>query len=78
MADHDAHRHAAGAHQRGQAEADRLKSEQIDLLGIAPTRVVFAKAGRLDERQALEFGGIGNEVLARFRQHGAPWIGDFG
>ena len=65
VADHDPHRHAALAHQRGKAEADRLKPEQVDLLGVAPARIIFTKSGRLDEGQALEFGGVGTEVLAR-------------
>ena len=72
MADHDARRHAALAHQIGEAEANGFEPEQIDLLGIAPARVVFAEPGRLDERQALEFGRVGSEVLARFGKHAAP------
>ncbi len=72
MADHEAHRNAARAHQRGEAEADGLEAEQIDLLGITPARIVFAEAGRLDEGQALELGGIGEEVLARRGEHRGP------
>ena len=69
VADHDAQWHAALAHQRRQAEADGFEPEQVDLLGKAPARVIFAKAGRLDEGQALEFGGIGDEILARLWKH---------
>ena len=64
MAGHDAHRHAARAHQRGEPEADGLEPEQVDLLGVAPARIVFAEARRLDEGQALEFGSVGTQVLA--------------
>ena len=69
VADHDARGHAARAHQCGKAESDGLEPEQVDLLGVAPARVIFAKSGRLDEGQALEFGGIGNEILARLWKH---------
>ena len=43
VADHDAQGHAALAHQRGQPETDRLEPEQVDLLGVAPARVIFAE-----------------------------------
>ena len=69
VADDDAHRHAALAHQRGKAEADRFEAEQVDLLREAPASIVFAKPGRLDERQALEFDGVGDEVLAGLWEH---------
>ena len=77
MADDDARRHAARAHQIDERHANGFEPEKIDLLGVAPTRVVFAKSGRLDERQALEFGRVGSEILARFGKHAAPCLGDF-
>ena len=77
MADDEARRHAALAHQLGKRQADGFEPEKIDLLGVAPARVVFAKSGRLDERQALEFGRVGSEILARFGKHAAPCLGDF-
>jgi hypothetical protein len=72
VAGDDAHRHAARAHQRGEPEADGLKSEQVDLLGVAPARIVFAEARRLDEGQALEFGSVGTQVLAGGGEHDGP------
>src|SRR3990172_3090790 len=69
--------HAALAHQCRKAEAYGLQPEQVDFLGIEPARVIFAKSGRLDEGQALEFGGVGSKVLAGFWEHAPPCIGDF-
>ena len=72
MADHDASGHAARAHQIGKGEPHGFKPEEIDLFGIAPAGVVFAKSGRLDEGKALEFGRVGSEILARLGKHAAP------
>ena len=69
VADHDTQGYAALAHQRRQPQTHRLEPEQVDLLGVAPARVIFAETGRLDEGQALEFGGIGDEILARLWKH---------
>jgi hypothetical protein len=58
MSDHDAGRNASLAHEGHKREADRLQAEKIDLLGVAPSRVIFAEAGLLDERKPLELGGV--------------------
>ena len=69
MADDEALLHAMTAGQRGDAEADGVEPHEIDLLGKQPARIVFAKAGGLDEREALEVGRVGLQVGTRFGEH---------
>src|SRR5262249_43421062 len=72
MAGHDSDRNAALAHQRGEAKADGFEAWQVDLFGIEPARIVFAKASRFDEGQPFEFGSVGSEILARLGKHATP------
>ena len=53
--------------QRGKAEADGVEPHQVDVLREQPARVVFAKAGRLDQRQPLEIGRV------RLQDRRAAW-----
>src|SRR5689334_13547903 len=69
MAGHDSDRNGALTHQRGKAKADGFEARQVDLFGIEPAGIVFAKAGRFDEGQAFEFGSVGSEILARLGKH---------
>ncbi|MNI36288.1 hypothetical protein D3C73_903330 [compost metagenome] len=48
----------------GQAQAQGLDAQEIDLLLQNPAGVVFAKAGRLDQGQGLILRRIGSDVLA--------------
>ena len=69
VTDDDALRNAAAREERRHAEPDRVETHQVDFFRIKPARIVFAKAGRLDERQALEVSGIRLQVSAWLRQH---------
>ena len=72
MADDEALRHPAPAGQRGEPQADGIEAHQVDVLREQPARVVLAKAGRLDERQALEIGRVGRKIGARLGKHDGP------
>ena len=54
----------------GQAKAQRLNAEKVDLFFQDPARVVFAETGRLHQGKGLILRRIGADVLARF-QHGS-------
>ena len=69
MADGDLRRHAEFMDQRAEPEAQRLHADEIDLVGKKPARVIFAKAGRRDERQVFKFQRIGLQVGARLERH---------
>jgi hypothetical protein len=69
VADDEAQRHFATAEQLGDPEADGIEAHQVDFLREQPARIVLAETGRLDQRQALELGGVGFQIGARLRQH---------
>src|SRR5262245_27910244 len=76
MAGHHPDWNAPLAHERGKPEPDRLQTEKVDLFGIEPPRIVFAKPCRFYEGPAFELGGIGDEVLTGAWEH-EGLIGDF-
>ena len=69
MADDEALLDAALGKKGRHAETDGVEAHEVDFLGEEPARVVFAKAGGLDERVALEVGRVGFEIGARTGQH---------
>ena len=72
MADYDADRDAALAHERGQSEPDRFHSKQVDLLRVEPACIVLAEARYHDLGQAFEISGVGDEILARLETYHVP------
>ncbi len=72
MTDDDALGHAAPLEQGREAHADGIEAHEVDFFREQPARVVFAKPCRLDEREALKIGGVGFQIGAWLRQHGAP------
>ena len=69
VADDDAFGHASLGKQFRHAEANGIEAHKVDFLGKQPARIVFAEAGRLDQRQTFEVGGVGFQVSARSWQH---------
>ena len=75
MTDHDpplAHARGSRSQARAPSAAD---AQQADLLAEQPAGVVFAKSGRLDQRDRLVGGGVRPKVRAWARQHGHSSIG---
>jgi hypothetical protein len=70
MTGHNVRLHPALVQVGAKPKAQRLDAVQVDFLLEQPARVVFAKAGRLDQRQALIVRRVGNEIGARFGKHG--------
>src|SRR5262245_20376626 len=76
MAGHHPDWNAPLAHECGKPEPDRLQTEKVDLFGIEPPRIVFAKPCRFHEGPAFELRSIGDEVLTWAWKH-EGLIGDF-
>ncbi|MNN82210.1 hypothetical protein D3C81_1991210 [compost metagenome] len=64
MADGDARAHADLVGIGGQAQAQRLNAQQVDLFFQNPAGVVFAEAGRLHQGDGFILRRIGSDVLA--------------
>jgi hypothetical protein len=60
--------------ERADAHAQRLHPHEVDLLRKQPARIVFAKAGRLHEREGFELEGIGGERRPGLRKHGVSGV----
>ena len=61
MADHDLGLAPSSCEQGAEPQAQRLDAQQVDLLPEQPARVVFAKAGGLDQRLGFVRVGVGDE-----------------
>ena len=69
MSGHNPQRNAAPAKQFRQPHADGLQSHEIDFIGVEPTRVIFAKARRLDEGKPLKVGRVRLQIGTRNWKH---------
>ena len=63
-----------------EAEPQRLRAHQVDLLLEDPARVIFAKPGRLDHRPRFIGVGVGQKLRRRLGEQGRPqaWLANGG
>ncbi len=57
--------------QGGEAQTQSLNAHEIELGAEQPARVIFAKAGRLHQRQAFVFERVGRQDGNGLGKHGS-------